>query len=211
MQYVFFLFLIAGGLDCFAQIDIVNRTVTRRDSNFAFEKERNLFAITGPKNVKWQLRSIHAKIEPTDSAWLFDVEPSRLGADTFFLIRNGIVVLTKTFEVIPEPPFILRWGVLKTDTATAPEVIANRRMIMSIPGRSDCPSCNIFSFVISLISDQAPAHNKMIKVQGNVLTPEVANIISKLTHGDKIVFSNIILVAFDARLREMPGFTIVIR
>ena len=211
MRFTLVLFLFFRMLDCCAQIDIINRTATRRDSNFAFEQERNLFAITGPQNARWLMKANHAQIERTDSPWLFNVEPARLGKDTFFLIRNGIVVLTKIFEVIPEPPFVLRWGVLKTDTATASEVIANRRMIMSIPGRSDCPRCKIIGFVIGLISDQVPAQNKMIKVDGNALTEEAAALISRLTHGDKVVFSRILLVAFDARVRELPGFTIVIR
>lgn len=55
------------------------------------------------------------------------------------------------------------------------------------------------------------AQNKMIKVEGNALTEQAAALISRLTHGDKVVFSKILLVAFDARVRELPGFTIVIR
>jgi hypothetical protein len=211
MRIFLVLLLSVDVLCCSAQIDIVNRTVMRKDSSFAFNGEKNLFAIMGPQNVKWQLRANYTQIEGTDSAWLFNVEPNRLGADTFFLIRNGTVVLRKIFEVIPEPPFVLRWGVLKTDTATAPEIVANRRMIMSIPDRSDCPKCKIIRFDIGLASDQVSTQDKLIRIEGNMLTKTAANLISKLGHGDKVAFSSIRVVAGDGRVRELPGFTIVIK
>jgi hypothetical protein len=205
------LFFSSAVLDCCAQVDFVNRTVVRRDSNFLFHGYPNVFAVTGPKSARWQLRSGYAQIERTDSLWLFKVESTRLGADTFSLIRDQKVVLTKIFQVIPEPPIVFRWGVLKSDTATSIEVIANRRMIMSIPGRTDCPKCKIVSFAITFISNQVPAQNKMIRMEGNVLSAEAASLISKLVRGDKIVFGDIRTFAFDGRGREFPGFTIVIR
>jgi hypothetical protein len=211
MRLILFLFLSSAVLDCCAQVDFLNRTVARNDSNFVFQGDPNVFAVTGSKSAGWQLRSKYAQIERTDSPWLFKVESARLGPDTFSLIRDQKVVLTKIFMIVPEPPFVVRWGVLKSDTATSLEVISNRRMIMSIPGRTDCPRCKIFHFAIAFISDQVPAQNKMISMEGNVLSPEAANLISKLVHGDKIVFKEIRVVAFSARVREWPEFTIVIK
>ena len=210
-RFILLLFLTFSALNCSAQIDMLNHTVMRMDSNFVFSEVRNIFTITGAKSVTWQLKARHAQIVHADSPWLFIVESSRLGADTFFLIQNAIIVLTKIFNVIPVPPIVVRWGVLKTDTATTIEVIANRRITVSIPGCNNCPTFRIFGFTIDFITDQLPASNKMIKVYSNMLSETAANLISKLSHGDKVVFSKILAEGADSRIRELPGFTIVIR
>jgi hypothetical protein len=198
-------------LHCHAQTTLLNRTSRRVDSNFVFSEVSNVFEVTSSKNVKWRLIAKHSEITATDSPWLFKVESSRLGPDTFFLSRNGTVIVTKIFNVIqPSPPYA-HWGVLKKDTATKEEVIANKRMIISLPECDNCVRFMVFGFTIKFITDQLPEYQKMINVQGYELTGEAASLIAKLAHGDKIVFDRILVEARDARVREMPGFTLVIK
>ena len=211
MRYILLLFLSFSALSCCAQIDIINRTVTRRDSSFVFANMQNLVVITGTQKATFELKANHAQIKHADSAWLFMVETSRLGEDTFFIIRNKTLILTKIFKVIPEPPIKVRWGILQKDTATITEVIANRRMIMWMPGCNYCPGCRVFGFNIGFTTDNLAAKNKAIRIEGSELTENAANLISKLGHGDKVNFSFIVVGAFDARLREYPPFTIVIK
>jgi hypothetical protein len=69
----------------------------------------------------------------------------------------------------------------------------------------------VFGFSIQFITEQFPEYQKTMKVRGHELTQEAANLMAKLTHGDKVVFDHILVEARDARIREIPGFTIVIK
>ena len=203
--------MIISCLRSHAQTNLLNRTSRRTDSNFVYREVSNVFGVTGGKNVKWHLIAKHSDVAATDSPWLFKVVSSRPGADTFFLSRNGTVILTKIFYVISLSPPYVHWGVLKKDTATKEEVIANRRMIVSLRECDSCLHFTVFAFSIKFITDQFPEYQKMIKVQGDELTGDAVSLIGKLTHGDKVVFDRILVEAHYSRIREMPGFTIFIK
>jgi hypothetical protein len=194
-----------------AQTNLLNRSSRRLDSKFVLKEVSNVFEVTGSKNAKWRLTAKYAKITATDSPWLFKVESFRLGADTFFLSRNGTIMLTKIFYVIPISPPYAHWGVLKKNTATKEEVIAYRRMVVSLRECDNCVYFKVFDFSIQFITDQFPEYQKTIKVQGHELNQEAASLIAKLIHGDKVVFDHILVEARDARIREIPGFAIVIK
>jgi len=113
-------------------------------------------------------------------------------------------------EMTPSQPFA-HWGALKKDTASKEEVIANRRMMVSVRGSDSCLRFIIFGFSIKFITDQFQEYQKEIRLQGYELTEAAASMIAKLTHGDKLVFDKILVEARDARVREISGFTIVIK
>lgn len=200
-----------AGLNGYAQTDLINRTVQRRDSDFLCYGLPNIVEVTGVRNVDWQLRTRSAEVRPSDSPWLFSVEPLRWGRDTLSLSRNGKVVLVKIFEVIDVPNPKAHWGALKKDTATKAEIIANRNMILSIPGCNGNMGYRICSFNIKFITDQIAEAGKLVPIEGSRLTEGAAGLIAKLVHGDKIEFYSIRVVAKDDRIRELPPFTLVIR
>jgi len=210
MRPILSLMLALAAMMCHAQVDLINRTVIRRDSSFIFEGMTNELVVTGTAARNWQLKARNAGIWPTDSSRVFAVRSYRIGADTFSLLQNGKVVLKKVFNVISSGNPVLRWGTLKTDTATTTEIIANKRMVMLLPGADHCP-CRIVSFEIGFITAQSIERTNISRIEGNVLTPEAAGQISKLIHGDKVVFGPVRVNAFDGRTREIPGFTIVIK
>jgi len=211
MRLILPFLLLLPALNCCAQIDLINRTMVRKDSNFVFTDLVNELVVTGTKNIHLQLKATHTRITPADSPRLFYIEADKPGTATFTLLQDGKAVLTKTFKIIPSPGLVLRWGALRTDTATAMEVIAHRRMIISLPGSTYCHDCSVRGFDIDLVTGQSSDRNRVIRIEGNTLTPEAASLISKLNHGDKIVFSRILTYAFSCRLREWPGFTIFIK
>lgn len=203
--------IIFACLDCHGQTALINRTIQRKDSNLLFYGLPNILEVPGGRNTKWQLKARHMEVASTDSPWLFKVEPHRWGLDTFVLARNGKVALASIFEVIETPDPTAHWGVLKKDTATRAEIIANRTMTVSIPGCNDNLVFQVVGFDIKYITDQFPEADKNIRIEGRMLTEAAAGLIGRLIPGDKIVFSRIFVVGRGTRVREIPGFTIVIR
>lgn len=190
-----------------AQIDLINQTSQRRDSSFLFQEVENHLEVTGGPGTGWKLKARNATVSATDSPRLFTLETSRLGQDTLELLQKGKVVLSKVFQVINIQNPVAHWGALTRNTASVPEVIANKRMTVFVPGCNCAGEWHIVSFSMNFVTDQQPPP---IHIEGTILTPEAIRVIQRLRPGDKIIFNEIYAVCRTCRVREWPPFTITI-
>jgi hypothetical protein len=190
-----------------AQIDLVNRLSQRTDSNFMFKDDPNQLEVIASQSSGWQLKTRSAQISVTDSPRLWIVEPGRIGPDTLQLLQKGKIVLTKIFQVIYRDNPVARWGALSKNTATVPEVIANRRMTLFVAGCNCNGLFRIVSYRMSFVGNQL---TDAINIDGTILTAQAIQMIQKLRPGDKIIFEEIHVVGRSDRVRELPPFTITI-
>jgi hypothetical protein len=211
MRYIFYILFILAACRSHAQSDLINRTVLRRDSNFLFRDEYNELVIVPYTPGKWQLTARFADVQKTDSPWLFIVQTMQKGTDTLRLLRNGVTVAQKLFRVIETPDLVLRLGVIRKDSATVSEVLANKKIVGFVPG-CDCKwGIRIICFELELITNVFPGWKKAHKIDGNMLTPETTELIRQLKSGDKIIFKELRVITRNSRVRVHPGFTITIR
>ena len=103
-----------------------------------------------------------------------------------------------------------RLGNITTGSATVPEVIANRSIIIFIPGYKDL-HCVAVDFELDLVADQIPDWQKITRNQGASLTPESIALIRHLRAGNKITFNEIRVKCRNCRIRTLPPFTLTIK
>jgi hypothetical protein len=211
MHYTLFLLLVLATRTSQAQFDLMNRTVVSHDSNFLFKNESNELVIVNYSPGNWRLTARYAEVRKTDSPWLFIVEPKETGTDTLRLLRNGVTVVQKAFQVNNVSGIVVCWGAIRKDSATVSEILANKKLIAFVPGCNCNWGIHIFSFQLELVTDVFPEWKKIHKLDGIALTPETIELIRQLKPGDKMIFKEIVAVARNGRVRVLPPFSITIK
>ena len=102
-------------------------------------------------------------------------------------------------------------GVIRRDTASTEEIIANRGLRVELKGYPKEYKFSFQSFSITFIDRYQDSIAKSVPAENQFLNPEQIKYLRKLNGKGKIIFHNIRVHGQASKARELPPFSLVVK
>ena len=141
----------------------------------------------------------------------FMVTPPDIKSEILSVYSGTKLLMKKSFSIDTMTMFTFQLGNIQSDTASKAEVLANRGVRAFVKKSLYNLPCRIICFTTTFLGPNSDTLMAPINVEGNMLSKEQESIIRELRRNSKIIFDAIRVMTPNSRIREWPGFTLVIR
>ena len=200
--------LLFSPISVFAQINIINRSLTDSSLKIVYAGVDNFLEIKGVKTSDDVKVSIsQGDVRKIDTTFILRVP----GCESIFITvqKKGRQILKEKFRCDQLYDPVLQLGAIKDSVASISEILINPFLHLF---RENCfykKQFMITSFRATFIGYDLDSVNT--KATGNLLTQEQIDHIKKLRRRDKIFFNEIYAFGPDSRRRKLNPFTITIK
>lgn len=199
---------------CFAataQIKITNVSSKNPDSDHLYIGVSNRIVISGiAGNVT--LKSQYGEISSLKAPGEFSYGSLKLSdKETLIVISKGKIVATRKFRMIALPGEKAQLGGITDSFARPADIIAQRKLLVIMPGSDYNLVARIESFSMTLYSSVIEGGKKTLITAGSDIPEQAFPFIKKLQKGDRIFFEKIIRSCPVTKPRMLLPFTLWIR
>ena len=193
----------------FAQVNIINRSLTDTSLAYAYVGVDNAIELTGYKVNNSILISITRGTIMNLGQNRYVLRISIPGECVLTFTDKGKVIAKRTFKVdeLAEPR--IRLAGVRDSVASVNQILVNPFLIIEIPGSYLKHRLVVTRFMATFVGQNFDSLETF--AAGNIFTQEQINIIKQLHSGDRIFFSDIYFLGPDSRRRKFPPFTIIIK
>ena len=194
----------------FGQIQLVPK-LTNPDSSLLFVGIDNPFTIEGLKDIRGLSvsSSLNSKYFFIEKELI--IQPKSTGNDTLKVFKNKTLLLKKVYKVEfigdPTPQLAYTFDTL----LTVSRIVALPYLTVRVPKTTNVGPFLITMFECSLIQKQMGQQKDVYSTAGNRLSDQMVSAIRKLSAGDEILFSHIIIKGPDTKLRKLADFKVTIQ
>jgi hypothetical protein len=195
----------------FSQTAIKNTSLVNKDSSVLFLNSENVLQVSGSAENISVISKAGNEINSYYGKNKFVIRPKVFKNDTLIVLSDKKIILKKIFAIDSTGDPIVRLGNIKKDTVSLGEVLANRRLIVKCSNTLYNFPITVFWFKITCVKPNGFVACSDVKARGNIISPEQETCIRTLTPKSKITFEEIAVGGPDSRIRELPGFTLIIK
>lgn len=194
----------------FGQIGLIPK-YTHPDSSLLFIGMDNEFSMSGLNEIKAVsvFSSLNSKCSFFENKLI--VRPNAIGIDTLKIYKNKKLLLIKayTVEYLGNPTPQLAYS---SDTLmSVSRIVAMPYFTIRIPKATNIGPFRISTFECSLIHNKMSQQKEVYSIDGSKLSEQLVSAIKKMTAGDEILFSDIIVIGPDSKARKVPNYKVTIK
>ena len=104
-----------------------------------------------------------------------------------------------------------RMGVIRRDTASTEEIIANRGLRVELKGYPKDYKFRFEGFTVTFIDRYQDSIAKSAPAENQFLNPEQIKYLRKLNGNGKIIFQDIRVIGSEGKTRELSSFSLVVK
>ena len=202
--------LIATNSKASGQIKLVNLTLTKPDSNILFLDIENRLKVFNAGSERFSLQSDNGQISTLpDNEFL--LTPSVFKQTVVRLYQGKKLVSEKKYKIDSLKHFKVRLGSIKSDSASVPEILANKGLRVINGNELFLTQFIVISFQAVGVSLQGDTLFHPTTADGHFLSDEQVYSIKRLTRTDRLTFQRLVIGGPGTKSRTLNPFTIIIR
>ena len=211
MKRAFYIFILFAPTSIFAQVNIINRSLTDSSLNIAYIGVENAIELVGLKNnsVKLSFTTTNGTMSAIGRT-RYILRPEKQGECIISFLSNGKNIVIKTYKIDTLTELNARLAGVRDSFATIQEIITNPFLIVEAPKSFYKARCIVRSFSLSM-DDANFEDTNPFEISGYIILDYIIKRIKGLRKGDWMWFDQIIVLCADCRARKYPPFKIIIR
>lgn len=193
-----------------SQLNITNAILTNKEANIVYIGIQNPITIEAAQPADFQVTAQKSKIK-IGANGDYVAMPTEPGTDSFHIVQNGKIILTKVFSAEYLPALGARLAGIVSNTASVAEVLASNKLVSAAGETLLKLNYQVLSYTIVVKSNTPETNALKIENCSDLLTEKAFAVISQLKPGDTITFENIIAGNGNRQPATLPPLIITIK